>query len=178
MTRKKVVRWSVFLGSIALVVAVVLFVSGCGYPKVAIHCSRDPEGRLIADLKPDWRVLELGKIHFWLEGDDDWLWVLDEKKVPIRHIVYGVIPNGAIQVHPENNVPPRRIPIGHVLYVGVKYYFDNLMPASSSCAVKLQLTEDGGVTLLGDAFLSEGLVFPLRSDEPSPVENSIGAEPE
>jgi len=165
MKRKEVVAGFALFGIITA--AVALFVLGDG--KVAIRCSRDQEGRLIVDLKPNRRVNAFYTVSFWLEGDDEYLWVLEEDQVPIRHIVYGDIPRGATQEHPAHDVPPKQLPNVGILYVGVDYQWDSTIPPAaciSSSAVKLQLTEDGGVKPLGDAELGEGLIKPDNSKTP------------
>ena len=171
MRLKIVVACSALLVFI-IAMAVALFWS----PKVTIRCSRDQEGRLIVDLKPNWRVNAILKVFFWQEGDDEYLWVLRKGQVPmrtvqvpIRRIVYGELPHGATQKYPAHNVPPKQVPSGGILYVGVKYQWDSNIPPAAvtdTSAVKLQLTEDGGVKPLGDAELGEGLIWPKTPKAP------------
>ncbi len=164
MRRKNVALGLILLGIVAMGVA--WFVVTCWPAKVKIRCSRDQEGRLVVELKPNWRVNALYEVDFWLEGDSESLWIIEEGEVPIRHIVYGELPPGATQKHPAHNVPPKPVPNSGILYVGVEYQWDSVLPpaaAKGSCAVKLQLTEDGGPKLLGEAQLGEGLIEPENS---------------
>ena len=167
MTSTKAVAGLALLG--IMVMAVAWFVAGCGRPKVKILCSRDQRGRLVVDLKPNWRVNALYTVTFWLEGDGTYRWVLAEGRVPVRRIVYGELPQGASQKHPRDGAPPKQVPNSGILYVGVKYQWDSTFPpaaASDTHAVRFQLTDDGGVKPLGDAGLGEGLTKPEDSEAP------------
>ena len=170
MKHKKVAPGFALSGIVAM--AVALFMVGCGDPKVRIRSSRDQEGRLIVDLKPGWRVNSIYDVSFRLEGDDENLWSLMECW-QVRRIVYGEIPVGASQRHPADNVPPKPLPSSGILHVGVLYQWDSAIPPApvlSSCTVKLLLTEDGGVKILGD----KGLIEPKRSKAPESPSSRSG----
>ncbi len=120
-------------------------------PKVRITCARDEQGRLIFDLKPNWRVNGLYTVDFWLEGDDERLWVLEEAQTPIRHIVYGETPHGATQKHPADDAPPAQIPNGSILCVGIDYQFDSTIPPAAcigDSVAKFRVSLDDSVTRL------------------------------
>jgi hypothetical protein len=161
MRHKKVAVGFVLLGIIAMAVGLLALLE-LG-PKVNIQCSRDHQGRLIVDLEPNWQVIEICGARFWCEGDDKFRWEL--KTHPgdpfSNHIVYGEIPGAFIQKYPADNVLPEQLPNVGVLYVAVDYIYDSYFPPESfsgGFAVKLQLTEDGGVKYLGDVLSGEGLI--------------------
>ncbi len=166
MKRKKTVAGIVILVIIALIAmwSVLAF-----WPaEVEIRCSRDQEGRLIVDLKPNFRVNGLYWIDFWMESDDEYLWALNDKD-EVRRIVYGEIPPEATQKHPTNGVSPKQLPNRGILYVRVKYQYD--IPPAAACVansvIGVELTEDGGLRRLGDAELKKRITYPKNPNAPA-----------
>lgn len=172
----------VAVGTLGIIAVVCSFLaSGCGRPKVAIEASRDQEGRLIVDLRPDRRVIGISGIMFWAEGDNEYLWILRSGQGPVpSHVVYGKLPPGVRQTHPAGDMLPRPIPDSGIIYVGVDYRWDSTLPpaaAISSSAMKFQLSKEGAVSPLGEAGLGEGLMRSenSRSEGSSPTDRG---EPE
>jgi len=152
MTRTTVLLCLIFVTAVALIVAWVIWEKSI--PTVDILCARNADGRLVIDVKADWRVNALYSVRLWLEGDEDYLWVVRENKVPVRHLSYGTVPPGATQMYPAPGLHPRPVPNRSVLYVGVKYQYDSAIPPAclyGTSAVKFQITDDGEVGRLGRA---------------------------
>ena len=161
MRRQKVVASGFALSGIVAMLATLL-VSGCG-GSVGMNASRDEKGRLVVNLKPNWRVNSILDVAFWVEGDPESVWRFKQLSRPVRHIVYAEVPNGSRQTFPKDRVPPKPLPETTILCVSVTLQWDSILPpaaGTSSSTGKLLLTEDGGVEHLGDAvFTDAGLAY-------------------
>jgi hypothetical protein len=120
--------------------------------KVNIHCSRDEHGRLVVDLEPNWRVNGICRVEFWLEGGEEYLWVVEERDVPFERIVYGWPPTGARQQLPKDNVPPAPLPSEGVLYIAVDFQWDKPIPPTpigDNIVLRVLLTANGSAQPIG-----------------------------
>ena len=95
--RKKIV-----IGSVLLVFLAVAADLAWAYrkPKVMIRCSRNQNGHLLVDMGHNGRVIGIGSVFFWLEGDEEFAWGETHSgpgNVPLEHVVYGELPRGGVQ---------------------------------------------------------------------------------
>jgi hypothetical protein len=147
------------------------FYMACYYwpPKVKIRCRRDEAGRLLVDVKPNFRVNSISITLFWCPGDDRYLWAVNPyvwgvtpEDAEFRHIVYGVVPGGAKQMYPPGGASPKGIPAGSVFCVGVSYQYDRWISACSGAEdAKFRLLADGTVEYLGKPTPQDMLSHPV-----------------
>ena len=123
--------------------------------KVSIQCSRGPNGELVVDLKPNHRASGVSMLSFGVEGEEYGRWLIwpGFYGPPIRHVVYGELPEGNIQKHPKDDVPPSPLPREGVIYVRVSYGCDSIIPPAASsgyCGIKIELVGDDQIRYLGE----------------------------
>ena len=100
MSIKRIAGWS--LGVLAVCFLVVILV-GIAYAYCLFHvpgdidvaCLRDTDGRLVINLRPNWRVRNVDRLTIWEEGEEDFSCdVAGIDPTMNRQIIYGVPPPG------------------------------------------------------------------------------------
>jgi hypothetical protein len=144
---------------LAAYVAATVFIR----PTVDVTLSVDTAGRPTIVVAPGWRVDAIYSVRVWLDGDKAILWGVKAQNYaayPLTRLVYGQVPEGAVQTFPSADVVPPAIPSGVIFYVEVHYLWDSAIPPAAcgnTSTVKARLLEDGRIENLGHAVSGEGL---------------------
>ena len=154
------------LGVLGFAVVVLVGCVLCGLvpPRLRIKCYRDEAGRLLVDLKPNFRINGIFTAELWIPGDDRYLWAVAEGDAELRRMVYGEVPAGAKQEYPRGGAPPRDIPAGSVFCVSVHYQYDTAIPPAAcggNESAKFQILKDGTIEYLGRPTSEDKLPYPV-----------------
>jgi hypothetical protein len=170
MSIKGIVRWALIVLGVSIVGAVVVgmvyaYIGFYVHGDADVACSRDKDGRLLIDLRPNWRVNWVHDVMVWSEGGSDFLWSISNVgPTGKRRIIYGVLPPGSVQVIPENGRPPDPITEDGVFYVKVTVGWDGPFPVSNGVFAKFRAHRDGTIEYLGKSDLNRGvdINFPAK----------------
>ena len=165
----KMITWAVgvFFGSVLLIGCAPVLEEGVVLPvvynapaeglfeaKVGIQCSRGPNGELVVDLKPNHRARGVAVVSFGVEGEEYGRWLIrPDAFETIDHVVYGELPEGAVQIHPEGDVPPAPLPREGIIRVRVAYGYDSMFPPAAAMGhrgMRIELVGDDQVRYFGE----------------------------
>jgi hypothetical protein len=174
MSIKELVKWPLaalgvlLLGLVAF--AMVLTYIAFYVPGNAnVACSRDKDGDLVIDLRPNWRVRWVYDVRVWSEGARDYSWRIDHiGPSGKRRIRYGLPPPGSVQMMPQNGLRPEPVPEDGVFYVSVLVGWDGPFPDSGSMFCKFRSHKDGTIDYLGKSDLNEGVEINFPSNPTNP----------
>jgi len=144
MIKKIVLSIGVVVAAVLCIPLVYLLLSLVP-PKVSVTCTTDSDGRLIIDVRKNFRISGLGFV-VRLEGQDDPLWAVDLSKKKAWSIRYGQRPMGVQQDYPRMPGQPKEIPPGAVFHIDVDYTFDlPMLPSGGRQTHAFRMSEDGVV---------------------------------